>query len=105
MRSKKIFISVMVMMVLAACSTPGPIPAVPQEEIKQALDVILTQAGGIPDVDFGKELTATPSPGLPTLVPSQTLLPSANAVPYIHPVPHLHPLCVSGSQPPPQSLP
>ncbi len=87
MRSKKIFISVMVMMVLAACSTPGPIPAVPQEEIKQALDVILTQAGGIPDVDFGKELTATPSPGLPTLVPSQTLLPSATPFPTYTPYP------------------
>jgi hypothetical protein len=87
MRSKKIFMSVMVMMILAACSTPTPVPVVPQEDIQQALDVILTQAGGIPDVDFSKELTDTPSQGLPSLVPSQTLLPSATPFPTYTPYP------------------
>lgn len=87
MRSKKSFISVMLIIALAACAAPTPAPEVPQEEIQQALDVILTQAGGIPAVDSGKALTATPSPVLPTLVPSQTLLPSATPFPTYTPYP------------------
>jgi hypothetical protein len=87
MKLFKIFITLMLTALLAACSSAGPSPSVPQEEIQQALDVILTQAGGIPAVIPGSENTATPLPELPTLVPTTTLLPSQTPYPTYTPYP------------------
>lgn len=87
MKSIIIFISMVMIVILAACSSPGPAPTASQEEIQQALDVILTQAGGIPADNTGSENTATPSPELPTLVPTATLLPTQTLLPTYTPYP------------------
>ena len=87
MKSIKIFLTLMLIVILAGCSTPGASPVVPQEEIQNALDTILTQAAGIPAIDIGKEMTVTRLPELPTLAPTETLLPSQTPLPSSTPYP------------------
>ncbi len=87
MKSIKIFMSIMVALTLAACSGPGPSPVVPQEEIQQELDAILTQAAEFPGDGIVDQPSASPSPDLPTLVPTATLLPTQTPLPTYTPYP------------------
>ncbi len=87
MRPLKLFISMMLIAFLAACSSPGPAPTASQEEIENALDAIRTEAALTVAAEIGNGITASPSPELPTLAPTGTTPPTQTPLPTYTPYP------------------
>ncbi len=87
----RIFVTVMLITILAGCSASQPSPDVPQGDIQQALDAILTQAAEIPGAGPINDATATSLPEMPTLLPTETLLPTQTPLPTYTPFPTITP--------------
>ena len=59
MRSIKIYLSVLVIVILAACAAPTPAPEVSQAEIDKALNIILTEGAMSPVDAMGNPSAST----------------------------------------------
>ncbi len=90
MRKIRFLLSMLLILILAACAAPTPAPEVSQAEIDKALSALLTQAPANP----ANEASATPLPVVPTLPPPATLLPTQTPLPTYTPYPTYTPFVV-----------
>jgi len=99
MRSLKLFMSIILIALLAACSSPGPTPTASQEEIENALNAIRTEAALTVAAEIGQGKTASPSPELPTLAPTGTTPPTQTPLPTYTPYPTYTPFVLPTVKP------
>jgi hypothetical protein len=83
----KLFMSIMLIAILAACTIPEPSPTPSQDEIKRALDAIRTESALTVVAEIGRTNSATPLPELPTLAPTGTTPPTQTPLPTYTPYP------------------
>ncbi|MDO9088081.1 MAG: NBR1-Ig-like domain-containing protein [Anaerolineaceae bacterium] len=87
MRNLKVFIGIILIAFLAACSIPGTSPTVSPEDIQKALDAIRTEVAQTMAAEIEKGVTSTTGPELPTLAPTATLMPTEIPLPSSTPLP------------------
>jgi len=81
MRFLKLFMGIILIAFLAACSIPGTSPTVSPEDIEKALDAIRTEVAQTMAAEIEKGITSTTMPELPTLAPTETLMPTITLMP------------------------
>ena len=108
MRPIKLFMSMLFVVILAACTTPAPSPTVSQAEIDKALSVILTEGAMTPVDATGNPSASTSTPALPTVAPTATpkgvqtprpLLPTQTPYPTSTPFPSVTPFVLPSRTP------
>ena len=88
--SLKIFMNVMLIMILAACSAPSPPPMCPRG-ISSRLWMLSSPRLRKFRVSTFNQATATSLPEMPTLLPTETLLPTQTPLPTYTPFPTITP--------------
>jgi|WetSurMetagenome_2_1015567.scaffolds.fasta_scaffold08026_3 hypothetical protein len=101
MRSINIFLSVLVITILAACAAPTPAPEVSQAEIDKALNILLTEGALTPADGTVNPPAATSTPALPSVAPTATLLPTQTSYPTSTPFPTITPFVLPSRTPTP----
>ena len=108
MKTIKLFMSMLLVVILAACTAPAPSPTVSQAEIDKALSVILTEGAMTPADATGNPPAASSTPGLPTAAPTATpqggantatLLPTQTSYPTSTPFPSVTPFVLPSRTP------
>lgn len=85
MSKKLILTSLLVILLLSACSFPGSPAAVPTADVALTLDAARTQAAMTVAAEIASQATATPLPPTATLAPTSTEVPSPTPFPTFTP--------------------